>query len=147
MRARLLRFIDGWRSTAHALAWLPPTLARLFVGLALVVRGWVRMHPLWPFRDFLGALGLPWPQLWALIVADGQMVCGMLLLFGLLTRIDAVVLLVGTAVAVSIGQVHELVTWQDLLTFNELTQMVVFVWLAIAGAGPLSLDAWLAKRL
>jgi putative oxidoreductase len=147
VRARLVRLADAWRSLSSGVAWLPPTLARLWVGLALIVRGWVRLHPLWPYRDFIGALGLPWPEAWALVVADGQLICGAFLVLGLLTRPAALVLLVGTAAAVSIGQLNDLVTWQDLLTFNELTQMIVFVWLAIAGAGPLSLDARILRRL
>jgi putative oxidoreductase len=71
---------------------------------------------------------------------------GILLLIGLLTRISAGAL--GVVMIVAVASVQ----WPDvdsLLTFlglEEIMYLALFLWLAIAGAGPLSIDALLERR-
>jgi len=75
------------------------------------------------------------------------LVCGALILIGLLTRIAVIPLMITMVVAILTVKMEDLSGVKDLLRTEELHYIVFFIWLAIAGAGALSLDEWLARRL
>ncbi len=96
---------------------------------------------------FFTELGIPAPQLQAPLAATAELVCGALLLVGLFTRVAALPLIGVMAVALLTalrGQIHAA---SDLFGLSEYLSIVILLWLAAYGAGPLSLDAVLAKRL
>lgn len=123
------------------LRWLPPTLARIALGWVFVVTGWGKLHNLEQVTQFFTDLGIPFPQYQAPFVAGTELVCGALLLLGLLTRAAAVPLICTMIVAIATAQIGEVETLSDLLGLVETLYIVLFAWLAIAGPGPLSIDA------
>jgi putative oxidoreductase len=71
---------------------------------------------------------------------------GMLLIVGLLTRITAGALGVVMIVAVISVQWPDVDSLQTLLGLEEIIYLALFTWLAIAGAGRVSLDHLLERR-
>lgn len=129
-----------------ALAWLPPTLARIAVGWVFVQTGWGKLHNLEQVVGFFTELGIPFPQLQAPFVATTELVCGALVLAGLMTRFAAVPLVATMVVAIATAQWPNLDSLAGLLGLVETLYIVLFVWLAVAGPGPLSLDG-LVERM
>jgi len=142
--SRLRRLVH---SVSSRLCWLPPTVARLTIGLVFVQTGWGKWTNIQKLVGFFTELGIPAPELQARLAATAELVCGALILIGLFTRVATLPLIVVMTVAIITakrGDIHEL---SDLLGMEEYLTIVVLLWLGAYGAGPLSLDAALAKRL
>lgn len=143
-----LRALHGLMlSVSHRLAWLPPLLARVSVGLVFLSTGWGKLHNLDRLIDFFRSLGIPAPELQAPFVAATELSCGLLLVLGLATRFAALPLVVTMVVAIRTALWGDLDGAIDLLGREEFLFIVLLGWLAIAGAGPISLDAILARTL
>src|SRR5213593_2333437 len=80
--------------------WLPPTLARLCVGLVFFNSGWGKLHGLNDVIEYFRSLGIPAPEIQAPFAAGTEFVCGLLLLLGLFTRVASVPLIITMIVAI-----------------------------------------------
>ncbi len=134
-------------SVSRRLVWLPPLLARVSVGLVFVTTGWGKLQNLERVIEFFRSLGIPAPELQAPFVAATELTCGLLLVVGLATRFAAVPLVVTMLVAIRTALWEELEGTIDLFGREEYLFVVLLGWLAIAGAGAISLDAIFARRL
>ncbi len=135
------------RSVSDRLRWLPPTVARLTIGLVFLQTGWGKVTNIQKVIGFFTELGIPAPEIQARLAATAELGCGALILVGLFTRVATLPLITTMTVAILTarrGDIHEL---SDLLGMEEYLFIVVLLWLGAYGAGPLSLDAVLAKRL
>ena len=142
--SRLRRLVH---TVSSRLRWLPPTVARLTIGLVFVQTGWGKWSNIQKVVGFFTELGIPAPELQARLAATAELAGGALILIGLFTRVATLPLIVVMTVAIITakrGDIHEL---SDLLGMEEYLTIVVLLWLGAYGAGPLSLDAALAKRL
>jgi len=77
-----------------------------------------------------------------------ELVAGTLLILGLGTRLAAFIASGEMAIAyfwIHVGGSGKILWWQN---HGEMVMLYSFIWLVYAawGAGPISLDAWLAKR-
>lgn len=133
------------RAIAAALAWLPPTLARLTVGWVFLWTGWGKLHDLDAIVAFFAELGIPYPELQAPFASATELVCGALLLAGLGTRLATVPLGVVMLVAIATAQRANVHGLADLFGLVEFGYLALLVWLGVAGPGPLSLDAALVR--
>jgi putative oxidoreductase len=70
---------------------------------------------------------------------------GIFLLAGLLTRISAGALGVTMIVAIKAAKWDEVDSLETLLGFDEFEYLALFLWLAIAGAGRVSLDYFIQR--
>ncbi len=134
-------------SVSQRLTWLPPLLARVSVGLVFVTTGWGKLQNLDQVIEFFRSLGIPAPELQAPFVAATELSCGLLLVLGLATRFAAVPLVITMVVAIRTALWAELEGAIDLLGREEYLFIVLLAWLAVAGAGAVSLDAILARTL
>lgn len=134
-------------SIAGRLVWLPPALARLVAGVIFMSSGWGKLHNLDKVTQFFTQLHIPAPAFNAAFVGTVELVCGFLLLIGLLTRLAAIPLIVTMIMAIATAKADELEGFRDFLKLEEVHYIVLFVWLAIAGAGALSLDYLASRRL
>ncbi len=132
---------------AGRLGWLPPTLARLTVGWVFLTSGWGKLHALPKIIDYFRELGIPAPQIQAPFSSGMELVCGLLVLLGLATRVASIPLIIIMSVAIATARKDDLSSIPDLFTFIEYLYIVLLVWLGIAGPGPLSLDHLLGRRL
>jgi putative oxidoreductase len=134
------------RRIARSLEWLPPTLARIGVGTLFVESGWGKLHNLEQVTGFFTELGLPAPGFHAVLVSTTELVCGALVLVGLCTRLAAVPLLITMLVAIRTALWDQVDSLGSLFGLTETLYAVVFLWLATAGPGPISIDGLLALR-
>lgn len=140
LRARVLAVLDR-------LAFLGPTLARLSVGLVFLQTGWGKLHDMRGVIDYFTRLHIPFPELQARLVACTELGGGLAMLLGLGTRLAAVPLSVTMVVAILTARRGDLDGVGSLVGFEEWSYLVFFVWLALAGAGPLSLDHLISRVL
>jgi len=121
------------------------TVVRLMMGIILVIAGTQKWTSgIGGFMGFVTQLGIPAPQVVAPIIAGGEVVGGLLLLVGLGIRWVSLwficeFLVTSLYVKLSHGQ-----SWDAArIDFMILAGSAM---LALAGAGALALDDWLARR-
>ena len=132
---------------AGRLGWLPPTLARLCVGLVFFNSGWGKLHGLKDVIEYFRSLGIPAPEIQAPFAAGTEFVCGLLLLLGLFTRVASVPLIITMIVAILTARKDDLEGISSLFTFIEYLYILLLVYLGVNGPGPLSLDRLLVRFL
>ena len=123
-----------------ALSWIPPTLARLAVGLIFFQSGWGKLHNLSQVTDYFTELGLPAPGFQALLASTTELVCGGLLLVGFLTRFATVPLIVTMLVAIRTALWDQVDGLSSLFGLSEFLYIVLLAWLGTNGPGPISID-------
>lgn len=79
-----------------------PLLARVIVGVIMTVHGWQKLTTMGigGFAGFLESLSVPLPGLAAFVVTLVELVGGILLILGLLSRLAALLLTINLAVAI-----------------------------------------------
>jgi putative oxidoreductase len=127
--------------------WLAPLLARLAVGLVFMSTGWGKVHSLSKVTSFFQELGIPAPGFNAVLVGYSELICGTLLVLGVLTRLATVPLIVSMVVAILTAKRADIHNLFDLVGFDEFTYLAVLVIIAIIGPGAISLDAGLTRKL
>src|SRR6201992_3602978 len=142
--------IDWPRRVAHHLLWLAPLFARITVGWVFMWSGWGKLHNLPQVTENFIGWGIPFPHFFTPLTSGIEFFGGLFLLLGLLTRISAGALGVTMIVAIKAAKWGDVDSLETLLGFDEFEYLALFLWLAIAGAGALSLDAplsrWLARQ-
>lgn len=140
-----------WEQLVRSDAPAVVILLRLMVGAVFVSEGIQKFL----FPDQLGAgrflkIGLPMPELLGPFVGTFEIVCGTLVLLGLLTRLAVIPLLIIMTVALITTKWPILVNQGFWAAAHEArTDWSMFLgalFLLIVGAGPWSLDTWLAPR-
>jgi putative oxidoreductase len=142
----LTAILDRLRRTADRAAFLGPTLARLTVGLVFIGTGWGKLHNLGDVTDFFASLHIPAPGFNARLAASTEFFGGIAVLVGLGTRLAALPLGFTMVVAILTAKRGDITGLTALVGFEEWSYLVFFIWLAVAGAGPLSLDALLRRE-
>jgi putative oxidoreductase len=138
--------IEWPRRVAAHLQWLAPLFARIVVGWVFLWSGWGKLHNLPAVtQNFIG-WGIPFPHLLTPFVSGVEFFGGLFLLLGLLTRISAGALGVTMIVAIVSAKWADVDSLETLLGFDETEYLALFLWLAVAGAGRLSLDYLLERR-
>ncbi len=142
----LIQWLIEWpRRVAGHIAWLAPLFARITVGWVFLWSGWGKLQNL-PLvtENFIG-WGIPAPHLLAPFVSGVEFFGGLFLLLGLLTRISAAALAVTMIVAIKSAKWADVDSLETLLGFDEFEYLALFLWLAIAGAGAVSVDHFLER--
>ncbi len=159
------------RSLAASWRWLanPPVggpratlLVRLLAGAVFLSEGILKFVYTNQGVGRFTKLGLPWPEFTATFIATLEIVGGLLLLAGLLTRFFAVAFIVEMIVAILTTKISlyfgtsplppppsppKLGFWAVMHeTRADWAQLLSCAFLLAAGPGPWSLDAWLRRR-
>jgi len=143
---RVIDCLIGWpERTAQHLTWLGPLFARFTVGWVFMWSGWGKLQNLPQITENFVSWGIPFPHVMTPLVSGIEFVGGICLLLGLLTRISAGALGITMIVAIRSAKWGEVDSLESFLSFDETAYLAIFLWLAIAGAGPLSLDRMLAR--
>ena len=146
MKVLVQWLIDWPRRVAGHLGWLAPLVARIVVGWVFLWSGWGKLHNLPTVTDNFVGWGIPAPHVLAPFVSGVEFFGGLFLLLGLFTRISAGALGITMIVAIRSAKWAEVDSLETLLGFDEFEYLALFLWIAIAGPGPLSLDYWLQRR-
>ncbi len=139
--------LDKARKAADKVAFMGPTLARLTVGLVFIGTGWGKLHSIPDVTEFFTTLGIPMPGFNARLTACTEFFGGLLILVGLGTRLVALPLAFTMTIAILTAKRSDITGIRSLVGFEEWSYLVFFLWLALAGAGKLSLDALIGKRM
>ena len=142
----LLDWLIGWpeRVSRH-LTWLGPLFARITVGYVFMLSGWGKLNNLPQITENFIGWGIPVPHLLTPLTSGIEFFGGIFLLAGFLTRISAGALGVTMIVAIKAAKWGDVDSLETLLGFDEFEYLALFLWLAIAGPGPVSVDEPLAK--
>lgn len=141
---RILAFSD--RQTPR-LEWLPLAAARITLGWVFLQSGWGKLHNLEGVTDFFVSLGVPFAHVQAPMVAGIEFGGGLLLLLGLATRLAALPLVGVMLVAIRTALWDDIHDLSDLFGLAEFGYVVLLSSLVVFGAGSLSLDALVRRRL
>ncbi|HEY6179269.1 MAG TPA: DoxX family protein [Kofleriaceae bacterium] len=134
----------GALRVANKLAWLGPLAVRVVIGLAFVMTGWGKLHHLGDVTEFFTTLHIPMPHANAVFVASVEFVGGLLLIVGLGTRIAALFLIGVMAVATLTAVLPD--ADKQVLSSIEISYLLSFLWLMLAGGGAVSIDHVIARR-
>jgi putative oxidoreductase len=137
--------IDSPRRIAGYLTWLAPLFARITVGYVFLLSGWGKLHNLAQVTQNFIDWGIPHPRALAPFVSGVEFFGGLFLLLGFLTRISAGALGIVMIVAIRAAKWSDVDSLETLLGFDEFEYLALFLWLAIAGPGVVSVDAWLQR--
>lgn len=147
MSSGAIRVFDWTEQLPSRLAWLSLAAARGTVGWVFLQSGWGKLNDLEGVVAFFESLGIPFPALQAPFVAGVEFVGGALLLAGLGTRLVALPLVGVMVVAIATALRGDLEGVSDLFALSEFGYIVMLVSLFVFGAGSLSLDALIRRRL
>jgi putative oxidoreductase len=137
----------GWpEDVAKYLKWLAPLFARIVVGWVFMWSGWGKLHNLPAITENFISWHIPAPHILTPFVSGVEFFGGIFLLLGLITRISAGALGVTMIVAIASAKWADVDSLETLLGFDETEYHALFLWLAIAGAGTVSLDWVLGRR-
>jgi putative oxidoreductase len=143
--AKVSSALERLRALADKLAFLGPTLARVTVGLVFIGTGWGKLHSIPDVTSFFTELGIPAPGFHARLTAATEFFGGLLVLLGLGTRLASLPLAFTMVIAILTAKRANIDGITTLVGFEEWSYLVLFIWIALAGAGPLSLDALVAR--
>jgi putative oxidoreductase len=139
--------IDWPEGVARHLQWLAPLFARITVGWVFLLSGWGKLHNLPQVTENFIGWGIPFPHVLTPFVSGVEFFGGLFLLLGLLTRISAGALGITMIVAIKSAKWADVDSLETLLGFDEFEYLALFLWLAIAGAGAVSLDHFIQRIL
>ena len=143
-----LRALLKWAlGLAEKLEWVGPLLIRLAVGYMFFLTGWGKLQHLDKVTGFFAGLGIPHPHINAIVAASTECFGGLLIMLGLFTRLISIPLAFVMVIAIATAKMGDVHGLGDFVGLSELAYLLIFVWLALAGAGKASLDYVLCKTL
>lgn len=126
-------------------------LIRLVVGAIFLSEGIQKfLHPADLGVGRFTKIGIPSPEIMAPFVGIVEIVCGVLILIGLLTRLAAIPLIIDMLVAISTTKIPILLKSGFWAMAHEArtdyAMLLCFVFLALVGAGQWSADVRLSSK-
>jgi putative oxidoreductase len=144
---KVLDALIGWpERVASYLGWLAPLFARIVVGWVFLWSGWGKLNNMPAIIENFAGWHIPAPHILAPFVSGVEFLGGIFLLVGFMTRISAGALGITMLVAIASAKWEMVDSLETLLGFDETEYLALFLWLAIAGAGTLSLDRLLKDK-
>ena len=132
-------------------------LIRVSIGLFFAISGANKLFVAGgtkPVYETLVQAKIPFPHQTAYFVSGVELVCGSLMVAGLLSSPASATLLIDMIVATMTSAISTLpkglspLRWlDDFLYLPEVLYVLFFIWLICAGPGRLSVDYWLAAKL
>jgi putative oxidoreductase len=138
---------------AAALSFLAPLATRVVLGWAFYLTGSGKWTHFDNTVTFFTGLGIPFPQANAALVATLELVGGIALVLGLLTRLFAAGLATTMAVALmTADKARFLESWSPASDFgptdvSAFVSLLFMLWLVLYGPGPVSVDKLLSRWL
>ena len=141
-----LRTLTEWFfATCRRFEWAGPLLMRLFFGYFWLETGWAKLQNLAGFTERFVGWGIPFPALSAAVSAWTELIGGGLIMLGLFTRLTMVPMIINMVVGIVVVAIKDVHTFDEFVELSETLYTLIFFWLMVAGPGPVSLDAWLAR--
>jgi putative oxidoreductase len=126
-------------------------LIRLIVGLVFLSEGIQKF--IYPELVGVGRfekIGFYYPEFWAYFVAIFEVLCGILILFGILTRLAAIPLLIIMLTALISTKIPILINegfwFMAHAARTDFAMTMLLIFLIIYGAGNWSVDQWIQRK-
>ena len=117
-------------------------ILRLVVGVFMMTHGWAKLSNFAELsQQFPPMLGLSSPVALSLIIF-AEFFCSIALIFGLLTRLAVIPLIIGMSVAVLVAHVGDPFSAREM----PLLYLGIYFAIIVAGPGKIALDSLLYKR-
>lgn len=120
---------------------------RLAMAHVFVWSGWGKLNHLSRVVEFFTQLGLPAPGFQAPFVAACELGFGLLILFGLFTRLAAIPMIVIMLVALGTAKMSDIHSIDSLMSIPEFLYIFILATLISFGGGKFSLDFFFDKKL
>src|SRR5215813_10923929 len=152
MVKHLADFVTRVYAWLDSLEWVARLIVRIAIGLEFFGSGLGKLGKLNGLIQYFRSLGMPVADILAPFVASTELVCGLLVAIGLVTRPAAVMLCGVMTVAIvtaAVPEKHITASWHGLLEFfylPEVLLLLLLAWIVFAGPGRASLDARLGTR-
>lgn len=130
-----------------SLEWLPVLLLRVTWGYFWAETGWAKLHNIEGFTERFVGWGIPFPAFSATVSGLTDLVGGLCLMLGLLTRLATIPMTINMLVAITLVNIRDVHALDDFVELNEVLYVMVLLWLMVAGPGRVSVDHWLARKL
>ena len=137
--------LDWFFGACRRLEWAGPLLMRLFFGYFWLETGWAKLHNLAGFTERFVGWGIPFPAFSAAVSAWTELIGGALIMLGLFTRLTMVPMTINMVVAIAVVAINDVHSFDEFVELSEILYILIFFWLMVAGPGPVSIDAWLAR--
>jgi uncharacterized membrane protein YphA (DoxX/SURF4 family) len=152
-----------WHTITDARGPTAIVLLRVAVGIVFTSEGILKfVRPAAQGAGRFAKIGIPWPDIMGPFIGGVELLCGLLVLAGFLTRLaavpliaDMVVAIISTKVPILLGHgywlfAHSFAPKAGVWDFlhesrTDLAMLLSSIFLLIAGAGPWSIDAVLAR--
>lgn len=134
------------RALAARYDWLAPLLLRLVFGYFWAETGWAKLVNHSGFAERFANWGVPFPDLSAYLSGATDLVGGVLLMLGLMTRLATVPMIFNMLVALALVVLPGISTVDEFVELDEVLYTLVLFWLFMAGPGRASLDHLIARH-
>jgi putative oxidoreductase len=138
-------------SLAAQAAFLPPLLTRVTVGLGYFHTGTGKWHNFERTVDFFASVGVPFARTNAAFISWLEIIGGLLLVAGLLTRFSALLLTGSMTVALLTADRQDFIASWGSASESSPTDIASYVfllfllWLVVYGGGAVSLDRLIGR--
>jgi putative oxidoreductase len=148
MLVLLVKILIKWPETiASYFLWAGSLVARIIVGYVFMFTGLAKLNNLPAMIERFTNWGIPFPSIMTPVASGIEFFGGILLMLGLMTRISGGALAVVMGVAIISAKFSQIDSLETLLGFEEAIYFAIFTWLAICGAGKVSVDYLILSRL
>ena len=125
-------------------------VVRLYWGVQLAQNGWGKLHNLGRVTEFFSSLGLPAPGFTATFVASVELVGGIMLAIGLLSRFFGLVITIDMLMAYIMGDREAFLSFFSdpgkFYVADPYTFLFAALLILIFGPGKVALDTLLLRR-
>lgn len=116
-------------------------VGRVFLSIIFILAGFGKLTAIGGTAGYFGSLGLPLPNITAVVVGLVELLGGLAILVGFQTRIAAIVIALFTIGATLVAHLNFSDQMQVMMLQKNLAITGGLLALAVAGAGALSVDA------
>lgn len=122
-------------------------LLRGTLGLLFAQSGWGKLQNLDRTAGFFESLNIPAPTFHAALVGSVELLGGVALILGVLTRLAALPLVITMVVAIVTAHLPEVEGALELLTIDETIYLAILLLLVARGPGAWSVDSLVVGRM
>lgn len=122
-------------------------LIRLTIGIVFIQSGWGKIHNIERVFGYFAELKIPLPVFSAYLTAWTELVAGLFVFAGFITRFSSISLFIIMVVAILTTQMADLENWTDLLGTIEFSYALMCLGLILIGAGKISSDQILKTKM
>ena len=121
-------------------------LLRLSLGVIYIQAGLGKFVNFEKTVGFFISIGIPFPEINVVFSAGIELIAGVCILIGLMTRLVSLPLAFVMVIAIITGHRADIHSFSDLFALNAWIYLVILLLLATIGSGKWSLDHFLLKK-